>query len=130
MAFKRRILILFFVFLVCSLFELTNQDRLAHNLPSFILDVDERAMARATSQSSTYPLDHSNFIVSITGLPYSITGENLTRSSSHTTMDIIESALMQSPMHQRNILDPRFTHMAIGSYTSYGMTTIAEEFSD
>ncbi|HYA41955.1 MAG TPA: CAP domain-containing protein [Syntrophobacteraceae bacterium] len=41
-------------------------------------------------------------------------GENL--SKGHDTPDNIHTALMASPGHRKNILDPRFNHVGVGCY--------------
>ena len=63
-----------------------------------------------------------NILTSTVGLVYSAAGENIAWMSG--TSDPLVAAerltndLMNSPSHRANILDPRFTHVGIGSWNS------------
>ena len=63
-----------------------------------------------------------NVLSSITGLVYSAAAENIAWMNGTTdplvAAENLMSSLMNSPGHRNNILDPRFTHVGIGSWTS------------
>jgi uncharacterized protein YkwD len=67
------------------------------------------------------------------GVPYLLAGENLARSNTitPTTVSILNDALMNSPTHRANILEPTFDLLAVGSAAGPGgLVTFAEIFRD
>jgi len=110
-----------------SLLDLTNSDRVANGLPQLAFDPDALpiARARASSQLGTDRLTHYDQdsqlafarMLSDASLEYQLAGENLARSSLNYDglIKSIELALMNSPTHRSNILEPKFTKVAIGA---------------
>jgi uncharacterized protein YkwD len=102
-----------------------NADRVANGLSS--LDYDPAllgiARIRAAAQRGG-PLSHVDGLgqlafVSLLAnwdVPYTLAGENLARHSrnSATVVGALEVALMNSPVHRANILEPSFQEFAIG----------------
>ena len=109
-----------------ALLEQVNADRAAHGLAPLLPDPEITAIARtrATAQISAPSLTHydASGKVAIQGLlagantTYSLAGENLARLRAEDTeaAQQAEVALMNSPTHRKNILEPRFNRLAIG----------------
>jgi uncharacterized protein YkwD len=109
-----------------ALFNLTNQDRTQAGLQPLTFDADLLAVARTRGQAqqSEAALTHFDasgqlaFVGLITGanIPYVRAGENLARVPTPVTNapERAEQALMQSPTHRANILQPEFDRLAIG----------------
>lgn len=112
-----------------ELFDLTNRSRLANGLPSMqpdgpLLNV---ARARAADQSPTAALSHYDArgqivfsrLIDGLGLRYNLAGENLARvpAPAATAAERAEHALMESPGHRANILEPVFDRLAVGAVT-------------
>lgn len=112
-----------------ALLDLTNRDRALQGLQPVDLDVSllEVARTRASAQLTSGPLNHYDpsgqlafvGLISQTGVEYLLAGENLARSSGVAADPMlparVESALMQSPTHRQNILEPSFNRLAIGA---------------
>jgi uncharacterized protein YkwD len=126
-----------------TLLDLTNADRVANGLAPLDLDVDSLAIARerAEDQLDVPSLSHYDangelvFTQLLAGaqLGYRLAGENLARASVQdaTVIQRVEQALMQSPAHRRNILEPTFKRVAIGAATDpSGQITFAEVYRD
>ena len=126
-----------------SLLELTNADRVANGLAPLDFDADSLTIARerAESQLGIPTLSHYDadgqlifaHLLSEANLSYGLAGENLARASFDDSgvVQRVESALMQSPTHRRNILEKTFTRVAIGAATnSSGFITFAEVYRD
>lgn len=102
------------------LLELVNAERQAAGVAPLIADPAITRVARLKSedmvrlgyfahQSPTYgsPFEMMRQF----GIDYRLAGENLAHASS---IESAHRALMQSPGHRANILNPRFTHVGIG----------------
>jgi uncharacterized protein YkwD len=126
-----------------TLLELTNADRTANGLEPLDLDVDAMPIARerAEDQLDAPSLSHYDengeliFVQLLAGarLPYRLAGENLARASldDASVVQRVEQALMQSPTHRENILEPTFKRVAIGAATDpTGKITFAEVYRD
>jgi uncharacterized protein YkwD len=134
--------------LLCSdeqaLIDATNADRAANGQPALQFDSSllEIARQRAQSQLGTQPLNHFDDsgqlvfaqLLNQAKVTYHLAGENLARTSA-ADADLtyrVEEALMQSPEHRQNILQPTFKLVAIGAATDPATNQIAfaEEFRD
>ncbi len=126
-----------------TLVDLTNADRQANGVDPLQFDPDSLPIARerAESQLGTQALSHydeqGNLIfaelLSEANLSYGLAGENLARASSDDPdiIERIETALMQSPLHRRNILERTFKRVAIGAATDpSGQIAFAEVYRD
>jgi uncharacterized protein YkwD len=126
-----------------ALVDLTNADRVANGDNPLQLDLQTLPIARARAESQLGPqsLDHYDNtghlifaqLLAQAGLSYGLAGENLARASEDdpNIVQRVEQALMQSPTHRKNILEPTFTRMAVGVATnSTGQITFAEIYRD
>jgi uncharacterized protein YkwD len=124
-----------------ALLDLTNSDRAASGLPPVVFDSMSLQVARvrAAAQIPDGPLSHYNSLGEIAfvglladaGVPYSLAGENLARTSSQDASIVarLNDALMNSPTHRANILEPTFNHLAVGAATGPdGRLAFAEIF--
>jgi len=124
-----------------ALFDDTNADRAANGLPALDFDTQTLSIARQRAATqldadnlSHYAPDGSLAFVDLLNaahLGFALAGENLARSSSSNPDVItrIEQALMQSPTHRKNILEPTFARLAIGAATDpSGRIAFAEIF--
>jgi uncharacterized protein YkwD len=124
-----------------TMLDLTNADRVANGLDPLEFDPETLTIARerAASQLGTPALTHyaeNGDLVFVqlladAQLGYQVAGENLARvaaqDASITTR--VEETLMSSPAHRQNILERRYTRVAIGSATDgEGQLTIAEVY--
>jgi uncharacterized protein YkwD len=122
-----------------SLFDLTNTDRAANGVAPLAEDPDllDIARNRAASQLGAAPLTHYDpdgglafvRLLNTAQLGYQLAGENLARASAvdGTLAQRIELALMNSPLHRKNILERQFSRVAIGAATdSSGQVSFAE----
>jgi uncharacterized protein YkwD len=109
-----------------ALLDQVNQDRAAHGLAPLLPDPEITAIARtrASAQIEAPSLTHYDATgkVAIQGMlaasntTYSLAGENLARlrAEDAEAASQAEVALMNSPTHRKNILEPRFNRLAIG----------------
>jgi uncharacterized protein YkwD len=124
-----------------SLLDMTNADRTQNGLPPLAFDEASLQVARvrAAAQIPDGPLSHYNSLGALAfvglledaGLGYSLAGENLARASTHdtTTVAQLNEALMNSPTHRANILEPSFNLLAVGAADgSGGRLAFAEIF--
>jgi uncharacterized protein YkwD len=125
-----------------ALIELTNADRASHGLPPLDYDPDLLwiARTRANDQLKLENLSHYDAdgllafvkLLDRAGVQYSLAGENLARSASNTpdVTQRIETALMKSPTHRKNILERAFSRIAIGAAldSSTGRIAFAQIF--
>ena len=125
------------------LLDLTNADRAQNGLPQVVFDPSSLAVARlrAQAQIPDGPLSHYNSLGELAfvglladaGVPYALAGENLARASSSDASIVsrLNDALMNSPTHRANILEPTFNLLAVGAATgSDGRMAFAEIFRD
>ncbi|GAC1314523.1 MAG: hypothetical protein NVSMB2_04100 [Chloroflexota bacterium] len=126
-----------------SMFDLTNADRAANGLPPLEFDAETLAIARAraASQLGTPALSHYDAngnlafvgLLSSSNINYELAGENLARADAQddAVAARVESALMTSPTHRKNILEGTFRRIAIGTATdASGQLTLAEVYRD
>ena len=110
-----------------TLLELTNAERARHKLAPVELDppVIDIARARAAAQLIDGPLSHHDGtgglafvgLMAESGLGYRLAGENLARwvADDPAGPERVQRALMDSPTHRENILEPTFNRLAIGA---------------
>lgn len=110
-----------------ALLDHTNADRLARGLAPLSFDplTLQVARTRATTQLALPSLSHFDSngklafvgLLSDAGATYQLAGENLARLNApeDTAADRAEVALMNSPAHRANILEPSYDHLAIGA---------------
>lgn len=110
-----------------GLLDLTNADRASNGLPPVSFDPASLQVARirAAAQIPDGPLSHYNSLGELafvglladSGIQYVLAGENLARTSSQDTATVtrMNEALMNSPTHRANILEPSFNLLAVGS---------------
>jgi uncharacterized protein YkwD len=124
-----------------ALLDDTNADRATNGLPTLDFDAETLGIARARAVAqldldnlSHYDADGQLAFVHLLAdahLSYQLAGENLARSSVDDAgvVDRVEQALMQSPTHRKNILEPSFARVAIGAATdAHGRIAFAEIF--
>jgi uncharacterized protein YkwD len=124
-----------------GLLGLVNTEREVAGLPILEFDPDthELARVRAVSQLEAPRLTHFDglgrlaFIdlLSQQGQEFRLAGENLARgpAGDPEVVDRIHVALMNSPTHRRNILEPSFNRLAIGAaLDERGTLTFAQIF--
>jgi uncharacterized protein YkwD len=124
-----------------ALLDLTNADRAANGVEPLDFDADTLTIARerAASQLGTPALSHYDAngelvfakMLADANVGYQVAGENLARASAADagTTARIEQALMNSPLHRKNILEKTFTRVAIGAATDgAGQITFAEVY--
>ena len=109
-----------------ALLNLTNSARASNGLAPVTFDqaMLRVARARAAAQIPDGPLSHYNslgdlaFVGLLTeaGVEYTLAGENLARAApaDATVVARLSDALMNSPTHRANILEPTFNRLAIG----------------
>ncbi|MCL2042673.1 MAG: CAP domain-containing protein [Treponema sp.] len=104
-----------------TVFELTNEERVKHGLPSLEWDNKLGAAARAHSEDMARNnyfnhtgLDGSNPGQRITraGFSWRLCAENIARG--HPTPAVVVNAWMNSQGHRNNILNANLTHLGVG----------------
>jgi uncharacterized protein YkwD len=110
-----------------ALLDLTNADRSRNGLPPLAFDPASLGVARvrAAAQIPDGPLSHYNSLGEIAfvgllgdaGVQYSLAGENLARAQAQDSgiVQRLDEALMNSPTHRANILEPSFNRLAVGA---------------
>jgi uncharacterized protein YkwD len=124
-----------------AMLDLTNADRSANGVDPLEYDPETLTIARerAASQLGVPSLTHYDAngdlvfvqLLADAQIGYQLAGENLARVSGEdaSVTGRVEQALMQSPLHRKNILERTFTRVAIGSATDgQGLLTIAEVY--
>lgn len=118
-----------------AMVDMINQERIAAGVSPLKVDLRLGAVGRAKANdmkannyfAHTSPIYGSPWaMMQQVGLTVGWAGENIAANKS---VSGAMSALMQSPSHRANILDPRFTHVGVGisSGSSYG-TLYVQEF--
>lgn len=106
-----------------QMIKLVNEARAQNNLPALKADVPLANVARTKSQdmidnnyfSHNSPKYGSPFdMMKAFGIKYVQAGENL---AGNQDVQSAHNALMNSPGHRQNILNPNFTHIGIGAKT-------------
>lgn len=124
-----------------ALLVLTNADRADNGLAALESDPETLSIARerAASQINAPSLSHLNAagnlafvdLMSMASVSYMLAGENLARAYDNdpAVTRRIETALMNSPLHRKNILEKTFNRVAIGVATDgNGQITFAEVY--
>jgi uncharacterized protein YkwD len=122
-----------------ALLRMTNAHRASNGLS--VLEYDSRlhyvARMRAQQQLGLPALSHYDgsgqlvFVRLLTdaGVQYALAGENLASDSLvNVTPERIANALMQSPMHRRNILEKKFSRTGVGAVTNGKTIAFAQIF--
>lgn len=103
-----------------KMLELVNQERAKAGAAPLIMDIDLVKIARLKARDMidknyfghTSPTYGDPFtMMKKFGIQYGYAGENLAGNSS---VEIAHEALMASPGHRKNILNPNYTHIGIG----------------
>ena len=109
-----------------ALLDLANAERARHDLAPLEFDppVLEIARVRAAAQLTDGPLSHDDGagglafvgLLAESGLAYRLAGENLARwlADDPAAPERVQRALMDSPAHRKNILEPSFNRLAVG----------------
>jgi uncharacterized protein YkwD len=126
-----------------AMLDLTNVDRVTNGLDPLALDTEALPVARerAEDQLGAPSLSHYDAngelifarLLIDANLTYQMAGENLARGSANdaSLAPRVEQALMASPTHRENILDPGFKRVAIGAaIDGQGVITLAELYRD
>ena len=124
-----------------GLYELVNSERGRAGLPALQLDPELLTVARtrAAAQDGRPLLSHydpdggvaMSRLLADSGLEFQLAGENLARvqGPAANAPERAEQALMSSPSHRANILDPTFDQIAVGStLDSNGRIVFAQIF--
>jgi uncharacterized protein YkwD len=124
-----------------ALLDLTNADRAQNGLVAVAFDPASLQVARvrAAAQIPDGPLSHYNNLGQLAfvglladaGVSFSLAGENLARATAEdaATIGRLNDALMNSPTHRANILEPSFDLLAVGAATGPdGRLAMAEIF--
>jgi len=110
-----------------ALLTLTNTERASNGLAAVTFDQSmlRVARARAAAQIPDGPLSHYNSLGDLAfvgllaeaGVEYTLAGENLARAAPADAAVVanLNDALMNSPTHRANILEPAFNRLAIGA---------------
>lgn len=122
-----------------DLFDLTNQDRATNGVAPLSFDPTLLDIARERAQQQI-PLAHLSHtgvdgqlafaeMLNTDGLAYTLAGENLARASrgDDQYVHMVENALMASPEHHANIVEPRYTELAIGAASDAAGNTVFAE---
>ena len=127
-----------------ALVDLTNADRVANGVDPLQVDPETQSIARQRAESQLGPQSLSHYdasgqlifarLLNDANLPYGLAGENLARAIGGTDGSMtqrVEQALMQSPLHRKNILERVFKRVAIGAaIDANGQIAFAEVYRD
>jgi uncharacterized protein YkwD len=115
-----------------ALLDLTNAARAEHGLGPTTFDPAALRVARvrAEAQLPSSSLSHYDSLGALAfvgllaeaGVSYALAGENLARSTAadETVVARLHEALMNSPTHRANILEPSFNRLAVGAALGEG----------
>jgi hypothetical protein len=118
------------------IFELTNQDRVAHGLPQLHWDASlaNAAQAHAQWMASEGTLSHQypgepdlTARAAQAGAHFQAIAENIATAWNE---DAVENAWMHSPPHRANILDPRMNALGVGVVERHGTLYAVEDFAN
>ncbi|MDA0839039.1 MAG: CAP domain-containing protein [Planctomycetota bacterium] len=117
-----------------DMLKLVNSDRAKFKLPALELDVRLTEVARGHSQDMAVNGFFGHKSLS-TGAPADryhkakIAAARLTENVAlHQSVAAAQQALMESPGHRKNLLDPKVTHIGIGIYLLRGDLYITQNF--
>lgn len=112
-----------------QMIDLTNQDRANAHLNPLSTDPSMLAIARqrALQQQGSQPLNHYDAAGMLPFLqmlvqaqvlqPGQVAGENLARwTDPQPPTAAIQQAFLNSPPHRANVMDPKWTQMAVGAW--------------
>jgi uncharacterized protein YkwD len=120
-----------------ALLDLTNADRLANGDAPLQFDPDTISIARERAESQLGAANLSHYddngqlifarLLADSNVSFGLAGENLARATGGDANlpQAVEQALMQSPLHRKNILERTFTRVAIGAATDPATGQIA-----
>ncbi len=124
-----------------ALFDATNSERVRNGLAPVEPDpsLGPVAAARAASQLGSVALSHRDAdgqlifagLLAASGIEFALAGENLARVSRFdaSTPHFVAEALLASPTHRKNILEPSFNRLAVGAASGPdGRTAFAQIF--
>ncbi len=122
-----------------EIFGLVNQARAAQGLAALVLDADliDAARSRASDQVPLPTLSHVDSsgqvvmrrLFAQANVRFLLAGENLARVVGVNAASRAHVALMESPGHRANILEPRYTALAVGVATdAQGRSIFTELF--
>jgi len=120
-----------------KLLVLVNSEREAHRLPPLAFDPLLRELARGHSDKMAsagvlahdfpgYPALEER--AASAGLPFTKIGENVADGETFVVR-FFHEALLASPRHRENILDPEFTHLGIGFVRRGDARWVTQEFA-
>ena len=118
-----------------GLLEAMNRERASQGLSQLAFRADLLVIARRRSADMTENGYFAHFgpdgesvysPASSSGLRFSALGENLARvgSDAQRSVQVAIEKLMESPPHRANILNPLFTHVAVGASTDQDGVTV------
>jgi uncharacterized protein YkwD len=116
------------------LLQLINSTRAEHGLGPVALDEQLSDIARSHSLDMTEGGYFSHLSPSTgspgdrlrrAGVSFRLSGENI---AFDRNVEAAHQALMESPSHRRNILDPEFTHVGLGVVSSGSSVLVTEHF--
>ena len=104
-----------------------NQLRTSHGVPVLMrsVELDRKATGQAVRMARRGQIFHSSSLEAGVTQGYSILGENVGMGG---TMPAVHQALVDSPLHLRNMLDSRFSEVGIGSVVRDGRTYLVQFF--
>jgi uncharacterized protein YkwD len=134
------------------IFRLTNEERVKRGLHPLTLDArlqiaarqhsNDMLMKRYLSHDSRDEINKNPLRrIYNSGLPILEIGENvaenigsavplLLKTNPDTLVELIMEGWMKSPLHKKNILDPDFTHMGVGSIARGEMNKVTQNFAN
>jgi len=104
-----------------------NQLRASHGVPALVrsVELDRKATGQAVRMARRSQIFHSTSLEAGVTPGYTLLGENVGMGGS---MPAVQQALVDSPLHLRNMLDSRFTEIGIGSVVRDGRTYLVQFF--
>lgn len=120
-----------------KLLVLVNSERQAHRLPPLAFDPLLRDLARGHSEkmadAGMLAHDFPGYAAleeraANAGLPFTKIGENVADGETFVVR-FFHEALLESPRHRENILDPEFTHLGIGFVQRGHSRWVTQEFA-
>lgn len=109
------------------LLTLTNATRTAAGVPALALDSQLSSVARqwANSMAAAGAISHNTNLRNQVGSNWSKVGENVGYGG---TVQVIYEALLNSPSHLRNILDPEFERVGLGVIVANNTVWLVQVF--
>ena len=106
---------------------LVNQVRAANGQPALVRNatLDAKARAQAVRMARSGRIYHSRNLAGGVTSAWSIMGENVGMGANVAQ---VQQALVDSPGHFANMVDPRYTQVGIGVVVRKGLTYIAQVY--